>query len=228
MTRLPLPAVAWPVSPAPRSPPPPRPPACCAGAPVAHAQPEAPSATVHYTFTTLDNQGDPTFNQLLGINSHNEISGYFGSGQPGHPNKGYTSVPPYGQQSYAHENFPGSAQTQVTGLNNKGDTVGFWVNGDGTRPRLRRVERRLHLLHRSAHARRCRLGQPAARHQQHRHRGRLLCRQARHRPPGQAQPGDGRFTGHRQGHRANSFASGINDRGDITGFAITSPARTAG
>jgi hypothetical protein len=105
-----------------------------AAAPVAHAEaaPAAMSAHTAYSFTTLDNQSDPTFNQLLGINSHNKISGYFGSGQPGHPNKGYTLVPPYGQSSYASENFPGSAQTQVTGLNNKGDTVGFWVNGAGT------------------------------------------------------------------------------------------------
>ena len=30
---------------------------------------------VHGSFTTLDNQGDPTFNQLLGINNNNIISG---------------------------------------------------------------------------------------------------------------------------------------------------------
>ena len=34
--------------------------------------------------------------------------------------------PHYGQGSYVNENFPGSTQTQVTGLNDKGDTVGFW------------------------------------------------------------------------------------------------------
>ena len=84
-----------------------------------------------YTFTTLNDNADPTFNQLLGINNHNEISGYFGSGATGHPNKGYTIVPPYGQNNYTNENFPGSVQTQVTGLNNLGDTVGFWVNGKG-------------------------------------------------------------------------------------------------
>jgi probable HAF family extracellular repeat protein len=90
------------------------------------------TAATTYTFTTLDNQADPTFNQLLGINSHNEIAGYFGSGTPGHPNKGYTIVPPYAQGNYTNENFPGSAQTQVTGLNNKGDTAGFWVTAKGT------------------------------------------------------------------------------------------------
>ncbi len=85
-----------------------------------------------YSFTTLDDQADPTFNQLLGINKHNVISGYFGSGAPGHPNKGYLLHPPYGQANYVNENFPGSVQTQVTGLNDNRDTVGFWVNGSNT------------------------------------------------------------------------------------------------
>jgi hypothetical protein len=90
------------------------------------------AAATSYTFTTLDDQADPTFNQLLGINKHNVISGYFGAGTPGHPNKGYLLNPPYGQADYTNENFPGSVQTQVTGLNNLGDTVGFWVNGKNT------------------------------------------------------------------------------------------------
>jgi hypothetical protein len=79
-----------------------------------------------YRFTTLDNANDVTFNQLLGINNAGVIAGYFGSGAAGHPNKGYKLFPPYGQGNYANENFPGSVQTQVTGLNDKGDTVGFW------------------------------------------------------------------------------------------------------
>jgi len=94
----------------------------------AHAA--ATTSATSYTFTTLDNQNDPTFNQLLGINSHNVIAGYFGSGTPPtvHPNKGYQLAPPYGQADYTSENFPGSAQTQVIGIDNKGNTAGFWVN----------------------------------------------------------------------------------------------------
>jgi hypothetical protein len=92
----------------------------------------AATSSTTYTFTTLDNQKDPTFNQLLGINRHNVIAGYFGSGVAGHPNKGYLLDPPYGQANYADENFPGSAQTQVTGIDNKGNTAGFWVNQAGT------------------------------------------------------------------------------------------------
>ena len=83
-----------------------------------------PSATYH--FQTLDNARDVTFNQLLGINDHGLIAGYFGSGAQGHPNKGYLLFPPYGQQRYRNENFPHSVQTQVTGLNDGGVTVGFW------------------------------------------------------------------------------------------------------
>jgi hypothetical protein len=78
-----------------------------------------------YNFQTLNNPADPTFNQLLGINNSGTIAGYFGSGAAGHPNQGYTLVPP---ASYTNENFPASVQTQVTGINNIGTTVGFWSN----------------------------------------------------------------------------------------------------
>ena len=91
----------------------------------------APDASSNFTFTTLDDHADPTFNQLLGINNSGVIAGYFGSGATGHPNKGYELVKPYGQGNFINENFPGSMQTQVTGLNDNGVTVGFWVNGSG-------------------------------------------------------------------------------------------------
>ena len=84
-----------------------------------------------YTFKTLNDNADPTFNQLLGINNHGVIAGYFGSGASGHPNKGYTLAPPYGQGNYTNENFPGSVQTQVTAINNSGYTAGFWIDGNG-------------------------------------------------------------------------------------------------
>jgi hypothetical protein len=90
-----------------------------------------PDGSGNYTFNTFNNNADPTFNQLLGLNDSGLIAGYFGSGQMGHPNKGYLLFPPYGQGNYRNENFPGSAQTQVTGLNNIGVSVGFWVDGAG-------------------------------------------------------------------------------------------------
>ncbi len=85
----------------------------------------------HWVFSTLDNQNDPTFNQLLGINNRGQIGGYFGSGMAGHPNKGYTLTLSRWGSWYKNENFPGSAQTQVIGINDIGVTVGFWANQAG-------------------------------------------------------------------------------------------------
>jgi len=75
-----------------------------------------------YSFRTVDNAADLTFNQLLGINNEGVIAGYLGSGAQGHPNMGYLLT----SGGYRSENFPGSVQTQVTGLNDNGVTVGFW------------------------------------------------------------------------------------------------------
>jgi hypothetical protein len=80
-----------------------------------------------YSFQTLDNGRDLTFNQLLGINDEGVIAGYFGSGAAGHPNQGYLLLP---DGHYISENFPHSVQTQVTGLNNRGVTVGFFSDTD--------------------------------------------------------------------------------------------------
>ncbi len=94
---------------------------------------------VRFKFQDITNANDPTFNQELGINNAGVIAGYFGSGAAGHPNKGYTVVRPYNTQlDFTNENFPGSVQTQVIGINNRdelgfdrvfrGTTVGFWSN----------------------------------------------------------------------------------------------------
>ena len=77
-----------------------------------------------FTFTTLDDPADPTFNQLLGINDGGTIVGYFGSGMVGHPNIGYEIAAPY--TKFVSNNQPGSVQTQATGINNAGYTTGFW------------------------------------------------------------------------------------------------------
>jgi hypothetical protein len=92
----------------------------------ADASVQGNTASTGYHFRTLDNANDLTFNQLLGINNEGVIAGYFGSGAQGHANKGYRLYPPYRQGNFVNENFPGSVQTQVTGLNDLGVTVGFW------------------------------------------------------------------------------------------------------
>ena len=96
------------------------------------AHPVRPATS--YSFRTLNNNHDVTFNQLLGINNEGLIAGYFGSGAKGHPNKGYRLSKPYGQGDYASENYPGSRQTQVTGLNDIGTTVGFWSTTNKANP----------------------------------------------------------------------------------------------
>ena len=71
---------------------------------------------------TLDNPADLTYNQLLGINDSGLIAGFYGSGAMGHPNQGYLLTPP---SSYTAVNDPKFVQTQLTGLNNLGISVGY-------------------------------------------------------------------------------------------------------
>jgi hypothetical protein len=105
--------------------------------PIFAQQTNTPDADkLRFKFQDITNANDPTFNQELGINNAGLIAGYFGSGAAGHPNKGYTVVRRYKTQlDFTNENFPGSVQTQVTGINNRGEfdfnrdratTVGFW------------------------------------------------------------------------------------------------------
>jgi probable HAF family extracellular repeat protein len=87
-----------------------------------------------YQVLTLNDRHDLTFNQLLGINNDGLIAGYFGSGAAGHPNKGFVLRPPFAQGDFGNENFPGAAQTQVTGLNDTGITVGFFSTMNAADP----------------------------------------------------------------------------------------------
>ena len=87
-----------------------------------------------YTFQTFNDPADKpfqgeTFNNLLGINNFGLIAGFYGSGAAGDPNQGYLLTP---NGTFIPENFPESAQTpvvaqtQVTGLNDLGVTVGYF------------------------------------------------------------------------------------------------------
>ena len=110
----------------------------------ATATPVLTDASSSYSFATLNDPADTTFNQLLGINASGLIAGYFGSGMAGHPNRGYT-LPNDGHGSYMNENFPGAAQTQVTGLNNTGITVGFEVDAKGDNSGFHNAGGRFHM-----------------------------------------------------------------------------------
>lgn len=89
-------------------------------------------ARASFVFQDIINNGDPAFNQELAINNSGKIAGYFGDSVI-IPNNGYTVVAPFGQANFTAENFPSmfETQTQVTGINNTGDTVGFWVDTTG-------------------------------------------------------------------------------------------------
>jgi hypothetical protein len=109
----------------------------CSGGSQSQLMPAAPQTGIDsapgmvYKFKTINNDSDPTFNQLLGINDSGKIAGYYGSGTASSPNKGYTVVSPYGQANFTSENYPGSVQTQVTCIDNRANTAGFWVDGSG-------------------------------------------------------------------------------------------------
>lgn len=92
---------------------------------------DTPYASAHtaasagdYSFTSYAYPRD-TFTQLLSINNAGRIAGYHGE----KVNKAFTLVLPNLVQD---DNFPGSAQTQAIGINNLGDSVGFYVDAKGT------------------------------------------------------------------------------------------------
>jgi hypothetical protein len=99
--------------------------AALAGPAIAATQSPA-DASAQFAFQSVSDSADKTFNQLLGINNADTIAGYFGSGEKGHPNKGYTL-----HVTFKNENFMGAAQTQVIGINNEDATVGFWATSGG-------------------------------------------------------------------------------------------------
>jgi probable HAF family extracellular repeat protein len=100
--------------------------------PVAFAQSGKADETHDQSFFVLNNQLDPNFNQLLGINERQVIVGYFGDGTV-IANNGYVLVP---KNHYSTENFTNlpsgdfASQTQAIGINNRKfpDIVGFYTD----------------------------------------------------------------------------------------------------
>lgn len=95
----------------------------------------APSAVRADEFFKLDNPTDLAFNQLLGINDHRIIVGYYGDGNQV-ANVGYTLVP---ANHYSIENFTALpkgltvTQLQAIGINNRAlpAVVGFVTDSSG-------------------------------------------------------------------------------------------------
>jgi hypothetical protein len=85
-----------------------------------------------YSFQSISNPNDPSFDQLLGINNLGLIVGYYGSGaSPAHPNKGFLVPAMHSTSSFVNENYPGAAQTQVVAVTSTGNTGGFWIDAKG-------------------------------------------------------------------------------------------------
>lgn len=86
-----------------------------------------------WKFSAATSSNDPSFTQLLGVNDHNQMTGYYGSGEDAkHPNKGFlVDGSWYHHSNWRGENYPGSAQTQVVGISNTGVIVGFFVTRTG-------------------------------------------------------------------------------------------------
>jgi probable HAF family extracellular repeat protein len=87
---------------------------------------QAPSTT--YTFKTADYLGD-TFTVLTAINDHGVIAGYHGDGTTT-PSQGFILTLPL-PGTFATENYPNAAQTQVNGINDNGDTSGTYIDQAG-------------------------------------------------------------------------------------------------
>jgi hypothetical protein len=112
-------------------------PTACAGptsSTVPSTRPAASSETrsaLSFTFATIDDQSDPAFNELLGLNNEGKLVGFYGNGSVGHPNRGYVVYHPYGQSNFRNVNYPSAADTQVASVNNKKALAGFYADGNG-------------------------------------------------------------------------------------------------
>ncbi|KAI8611328.1 hypothetical protein BC830DRAFT_1141633 [Chytriomyces sp. MP71] len=106
----------------------------------AKSAPAVENASSKFTLTTIDDQADLTFNQLLGISSTQNvlnngqfvIAGYFGSGVTGHPNQGYF-IPNANAPSFTNLNVPNSVQTQDTCIDPQASLIGGFSIDKGGR-----------------------------------------------------------------------------------------------
>jgi len=97
---------------------------------LAAANGERLGAAAKYAFTTIDDQNNPNFNELLGLNNEAKIVGFYGSGGVSDPNRGYVVRSPYGQLNFKEQNYPHSIDSQVAAVNNKG-ALGGWYSVSG-------------------------------------------------------------------------------------------------
>lgn len=87
------------------------------------------AGTAHAEYLNIIDPANPTFTQALGINGSETIVGY------GNMTifDGFVLTLPPVPGNFTRENFPGATGgTQVVGIDAAGDTVGFYVNPDGS------------------------------------------------------------------------------------------------
>jgi len=80
------------------------------------------------SFVNIVDPANPTFTQALGINNSNLVVGY------GNMTTfdGFQVTPPFTPGNFTRENVPGATGgTQVVGVDNAGDTVGFYIDAAG-------------------------------------------------------------------------------------------------
>src|SRR5579863_81515 len=88
-------------------------------APLAQARSLSPERTRDssgFNFMIVDDQADPSFNEILGINDGGRLVGYYGSGSASDPSEGYIVVAPYQQINFKKESYPGAADTELSGI----------------------------------------------------------------------------------------------------------------
>jgi len=88
-------------------------------------------AQLSFDYTTLDDQDDPDFNELTGINNLGKLVGFDGRGGHSDPNHGYYVTEPYAQYNFHNENYPSAVETQVRALNNTKAMAGFYLSKTG-------------------------------------------------------------------------------------------------
>jgi probable HAF family extracellular repeat protein len=90
-----------------------------------------PAGSSSWTYSTLDNPANPSFNELLGINNVGKVCGYDGNlGSASQPARGYCSQD-YGAGNFRHENYPGAVDTVVTSVNSARAIAGYYVTTQG-------------------------------------------------------------------------------------------------
>lgn len=80
------------------------------------------AARASYTIQLISNPTDPANTMLLGINNGGEIAGSTTS-------TGFTLTLP---STFTPQTVPGATSVQTIGINNTGDTAGFYMNPDNT------------------------------------------------------------------------------------------------